>query len=81
VKTPEQAKPFQSDSLLKAASMLVVSPTSIQSARGRHSEKPHVIYTLLERMYPEFTECDRIELFARQARAGWQTWGNEVQPR
>lgn len=49
----------------------------IQTPRGKHSEKPEVVYTLLESMYPGFTERDRIELFARGARQGWTSWSNE----
>lgn len=39
-----------------------------------HSVKPQEFYELIEQMYPEY---DRIELFARNQRAGWETWGNE----
>lgn len=50
-------------------------PASVVTApRGKHSEKPDVFYELIERMYPEF---QRRELFARQHRAGWLTWGNQ----
>lgn len=46
--------------------------------RGRHSEKPDVVFDVLEQMYPAFTESDRVELFSRKPRAGWSVWGNEV---
>lgn len=49
----------------------------IRSRRGRHSEKPDEVYELLEAMYPEFAEPDRVELFARKAREGWSSWSNE----
>lgn len=53
-------------------------PSSIIHAkRGRHSEKPDLVYDLLETMYPEFTEADRIELSSRSNRTGWTQWGNE----
>jgi N6-adenosine-specific RNA methylase IME4 len=45
--------------------------------RGRHSAKPQQVYELLEAMYPTLTAHDRVELFARQPRAGWTVWGNE----
>lgn len=46
--------------------------------RGRHSEKPSRVYKLIESMYPAFTADDRIELFARETRAGWaKPWSNE----
>lgn len=51
-------------------------PSVIRLPRGTHSDKPAVVYGLLERMYPTFTAEDRIELFARRARAGWTMWGN-----
>jgi N6-adenosine-specific RNA methylase IME4 len=50
-------------------------PSVIHAPRREHSRKPDVVYDLIERMYPELP---RIELFARQARAGWQAWGNEA---
>lgn len=54
-------------------------PSSVLRARrGRHSEKPAFVYDLLELMYPEFSEADRIELFQREPRAGWSAWGNEA---
>jgi N6-adenosine-specific RNA methylase IME4 len=49
----------------------------IQARRGRHSEKPAVVYGMLESMYPTFTELDRVELFQRVPRPGWSGWGNE----
>jgi N6-adenosine-specific RNA methylase IME4/predicted transcriptional regulator len=52
-------------------------PSIIHSRRGKHSEKPKAVYELLERMYPAFTEQDRVELFARQQRPGWSIWTNE----
>ena len=48
----------------------------IISPRREHSRKPDEAYELIERMYPELP---RIELFARQARSGWDAWGNEVE--
>jgi N6-adenosine-specific RNA methylase IME4 len=49
----------------------------IRAKRAGHSEKPGIVYELLESMYPTFTEADRIELFARENRSGWATWSNE----
>jgi N6-adenosine-specific RNA methylase IME4 len=45
----------------------------IREKRNSHSEKPEGIYRLLESMYPE---ARRLELFSRQKRQGWVTWGN-----
>jgi N6-adenosine-specific RNA methylase IME4 len=51
-------------------------PDSVQEwPRGRHSEKPHLFYDLIERMYPNWA---RLELFARNTRAGWACLGNEI---
>jgi N6-adenosine-specific RNA methylase IME4 len=50
-------------------------PESIIIAdRGKHSEKPAVVYELIEKMYPGHKY---IELFARSKRDGWTSWGNE----
>jgi N6-adenosine-specific RNA methylase IME4 len=52
-------------------------PASVVHApRGKHSEKPPVFYELIERMYPNHP---RVELFARVSRAGWESWGNELE--
>jgi N6-adenosine-specific RNA methylase IME4 len=51
-------------------------PSSVIDApRREHSRKPDEAYELIERMY---SELPKIELFARQARPGWDVWGNET---
>jgi N6-adenosine-specific RNA methylase IME4/ParB-like chromosome segregation protein Spo0J len=50
-------------------------PSVIQATRGRHSEKPIVLYELIEKMYPGFRY---LEVFARTRRPGWIGWGNEA---
>ena len=47
----------------------------IEAPRTRHSEKPPVVYEIIERMYPT---CERVELFARAPRDNWARWGNEA---
>jgi N6-adenosine-specific RNA methylase IME4 len=47
----------------------------IEAPRTGHSEKPPVVYEIIERMYPLAT---RVELFARQRRDGWAAWGNQL---
>jgi N6-adenosine-specific RNA methylase IME4 len=47
----------------------------LEAPRGRHSEKPTEVYELIGRMYPG---ASKLELFARKERAGWASWGNEV---
>jgi N6-adenosine-specific RNA methylase IME4 len=50
-------------------------PSVITAARREHSRKPDEVYELIERMYPSLP---KIELFARHARPGWDTWGNQA---
>jgi N6-adenosine-specific RNA methylase IME4 len=45
----------------------------IMSPRRGHSEKPY-LYPMIEKMYPDF---NYLELFARNPRRGWDSWGNE----
>lgn len=49
-------------------------PSVIRSVRRAHSQKPDEAYEIIERMYPELP---KLELFARRARDGWASWGNE----
>jgi N6-adenosine-specific RNA methylase IME4 len=42
----------------------------------QHSRKPEISYQIIERLYPNF---DKLELFARREREGWDVWGNEVE--
>ena len=39
------------------------------------SRKPEASYVMIERMFPDLP---KLELLARQARPGWEVWGNEV---
>lgn len=50
-------------------------PSVFYGERTEHSRKPETAYELIERMYPEY---ERVELFARNKRDGWQTWGNQA---
>ena len=47
----------------------------IRERRGKHSVKPDAAYEIIERMYPA---VPKIELFARNGRDGWVSWGNQV---
>ena len=47
----------------------------IQSRRGKHSEKPYAIYRLIEKWFPG-KKC--LELFARNPRTGWTSWGYDI---
>lgn len=53
--------------LAKDVRRLMVSP------RREHSRKPDETYTRIERL----VGGPYLDLFARQSRAGWDTWGNE----
>lgn len=49
-------------------------PSVISAKRGAHSAKPEAAYKLIEAR----TVGPRLEMFARNARPGWDCWGNEV---
>jgi N6-adenosine-specific RNA methylase IME4 len=48
---------------------LIVAPTR------EHSRKPDQLHADLEHMFPNMRRC---ELFARQQRACWDCWGDEL---
>jgi len=48
--------------------------TSFAEPSTVHSRKPEMVYSLLEKRFA----VPRIELFARQRRDGWDSWGNEI---
>ena len=52
-------------------------PSVIEAPRGKHSQKPELMYDLFEKRYPAFKDTF-VELFARNPRKGWASWGNEV---
>lgn len=47
----------------------------IEAAVGEHSQKPDGVYAMIEQY---FRTLPKIELNARQARAGWEAWGFEA---
>lgn len=49
--------------------------TVFVAPRGQHSEKPKEMYEMIEKV----SYAPYIELFARNKRAGWDVWGNEVE--
>ena len=49
--------------------------TVLTEPATRHSKKPLCAYEMIESMFPD---AKKIELFARNERAGWDCWGNEV---
>jgi len=44
--------------------------------RGMHSKKPDKIRDLIASWYPN---CSKLEMFARQKRKNWDSWGNTVE--
>lgn len=40
----------------------------------RHSQKPQIAYEIIEHLYPN---CQRLEMYARNQRNGWDCWGDE----
>ncbi len=47
----------------------------IEAPRLEHSAKPAIFYEIIEKMYPGVR---KLELFGRNARNDWTTWGNQV---
>lgn len=47
----------------------------VEHPRLEHSQKPEVFYELIETLYPD---GKYLELFARNSRDKWTSWGNEV---
>jgi N6-adenosine-specific RNA methylase IME4 len=50
----------------------------INASKGKHSKKPDLVYNIIEEAYPP-TEYKLLELFARNKRDGWLSWGNEFE--
>lgn len=41
----------------------------------KHSKKPQIAYEIIERLYPGL---NKLEMYARNTRDGWDSWGNEL---
>ena len=50
-------------------------PNVILAPRREHSRKPEEVQAYLETMYPS---ARRLEMFAREARDGWDCWGDQA---
>ena len=46
----------------------------VEAVRTEHSKKPEMVYEMIEAMY----DAPYLELFARQSRQGWSSFGNEL---
>lgn len=42
----------------------------------KHSKKPLIAYEIIENLYPN---SQRLEMYARNERRGWDCWGNEIE--
>ena len=49
--------------------------TVLREQATRHSKKPIIAYEMIEDMFPN---ASKLEMFARNTRDGWDSWGNEV---
>lgn len=50
--------------------------TVLREQSTKHSKKPICAYEMIEDMFPN---SNKLELFARDTRKGWDCWGNEVE--
>lgn len=50
-------------------------PTVMRENSRKHSQKPECAYEMIEAMFPG---TEKLELFARAERDGWNSWGNEL---
>ncbi len=44
-------------------------------SRTNHSAKPEAVYKWIENAFPAL---EKLEMYAREKREGWKSWGNEV---
>lgn len=51
-------------------------PGAFCGERRRHSQKPERFYEIVARHCPDLT--NRIDLFARQSRTNWMSWGDQL---
>lgn len=49
--------------------------TVIRENSTVHSHKPLIVYHMLDDMFPD---VPKLELFARNEKAGWDCWGNQI---
>jgi N6-adenosine-specific RNA methylase IME4 len=49
--------------------------TVFREKAKKHSQKPEIAYEIIERLYPDLS---KLELYARNERTGWDSWGNEI---
>jgi N6-adenosine-specific RNA methylase IME4 len=64
-----EVKPFSNTLMPNNESSIIKAP------RREHSRKPDEFYALVSKLCPSMS---KLEMFARQSRAGWDCWGDEV---
>jgi N6-adenosine-specific RNA methylase IME4 len=67
---------YKSPMLTIAKEMRGKYTTVLREKSTKHSKKPLIAYEMIENLYPN---TNKIELFARNKREGWDVWGNEVE--
>ena len=53
-------------------------PTAFLAPVGEHSEKPEEFFAIADRL-GDALGGNRLELFARNRREGWESWGSEFE--
>ena len=54
-----------------------VAPSVLHADKGKHSKKPEAFYEIVE-SFKSSPDARCLELFARNTRRGWDSWGNDV---
>ena len=49
--------------------------TVLREQSTKHSKKPECAYKMIEEMFPDAL---KLEMYARNVREGWDSWGNEI---
>ena len=49
--------------------------TVMREQSTKHSKKPECAYEMLESMFPN---ANKLEMYARNTRSTWDSWGNEL---
>ena len=52
--------------------------THLKVKSQNHSRKPDEFYEIVETLCGQATELTHLEMFAREKRKGWATWGNQI---
>ena len=58
-----------------AGNTLTNQSTVLHAPRREHSRKPSSFFELVDNLCPNMT---KLEVFARESRQGWDSWGDEV---